>query len=89
MGLAVPGARLEEAVSLEHVREELAVQVDVVGRVGGVLLALQPVARDHRRADLAQRVRPDEDVPAGSSGGGVGPEVGPAEAGDSLRPGRR
>jgi hypothetical protein len=55
----------------------MAVQVDAVGGIERVLLALQPVAVEDRDADLAYAVWPHEDVPAREERRRRWPEISP------------
>ena len=75
--VAVFQKAMQEAETLERVAEEMAVQVDAMGGIERVLLALEPVAVEDRNADLAHAIGPHEDVPAGQEGRRRWPEVGP------------
>ena len=57
------GPFLDLALLPQHIVEQIAVQVDAMGGVAGVLVALEPIASQAHDADLAHRVGNDEQVP--------------------------
>ena len=82
MDVLVVHALVVQSLVLQDVLEEVAVEVDAVGRVSCVLLALEPVARDLGDPDLADRVGPYEHVPRREHRNRLRSEVGVDEAAD-------
>src|SRR5262249_53236883 len=76
--------RIGDAEPFQAVEAEAAMRELGMHGVDGVLLALQPVARDHGGADLAEAILHHEQVPARQQRPRLRPEPGPDEAAELL-----
>ena len=83
--LAAGAPLLQSALLFQHVLEQVAVQINAMGRVAGVFVALEPVAGQVHNADLPDGVGHYEQIPRGQQRGRGRPQVGPDQPAHFLR----